>query len=326
MLWIDWGQHRRTHSLSGRLGANLHEVCIGGSRLSRYAQSVFQTFKIIRNTRPDVVIATIPSVVLGLALLVFRRWFGFKLVFDAHYFGVKAVRFGWLLQRYLNFQNTRADLVIVTNDAQAGFLSGLGAKTYVCQDPLPQLPDFPLSVAIKPELSALLICSFDIDEPYEVVFEAFRELQEQGITLFVTGNEKKAGIDPMRFPWVRFLGFVPDAEYYGYLTACTVIIDLTTFEDCLVCGAYEAIAARKPLVVSKTAALSAYFGSAVVLTDHTASAIRNALQTAFAQREELIEKTGSWIALNEIYMKERVSKLTALLGAMGEKRCVLTQA
>jgi glycosyltransferase involved in cell wall biosynthesis len=274
-----------------------------------------RTLATIREKRPDVVIATSPSIVLGFFLLLLRKWCGFELISDAHYFGVRAANGGPMLQGLLDFHNTRADLVIVTNESQARFLSGLGARTYLCQDPLPEIPFSPQAFVSPGEKSVFLICSFDADEPYEAAFNAFSSLHEQGFTLFVSGNYKKAQTLLSRFPWVRFLGFLSNDEYYGYLRSSSVIMDLTTMEDCLVCGAYEALAAGKPLIVSRTIALRDYFGDAVILTDNTPGAIRESVLSAFAQRYELSQRAKDWVSRNQPYMDERVASLRALLSS-----------
>jgi glycosyltransferase involved in cell wall biosynthesis len=313
ILWIDWGRNVRTRTLSRRLGVALEEIVYGGGRLWRYIRSGRRTVAAIQERRPAVVIATNPSIVLGFLLLVLRRFYGFKLVSDAHYAGVRAFNDGWLWQRFLDFHNARADLVIVTNESHARFVSSLGARAYVCQDPLPDIPTACQLHVTPGDRSALLICSFTADEPYEAAFEAFSSLREGGFTLFVSGNYNKAKIDLSRFPWVRLLGFLPADEYYGYLLSVSMIIDLTTKEECLVCGAYEALAARKPLIVSRTVALRDYFGDAVMLTDNTPEAIRESVLSAFERRDELAIRASAWVARNDPYMEERVANLRALI-------------
>jgi glycosyltransferase involved in cell wall biosynthesis len=313
LLWIDWGRHLRSRTLSRRLGVALEEISCDGGRLWRYLRSVRRTVATIQDRRPEVVIATNPSIVLGFLLLLLRKSYGFKLVSDAHYAGVNAFNEAWLLQRLIDFHNARVDLAVVTNESHARFLSSLGTRAYVCQDPLPDIPKAIDSTPTQGDRSALLICSFDFDEPYLAVFEAFGRLQDDGFKLFVSGNYKKAQTDLSRFPWVHFLGFLPADEYYGYLRSVSMVIDLTTEEDCLVCGAYEALAARKPLIVSRTLALSSYFGDAAVLTENTSEAIRESVLSAFAQRGELAQKAEEWVARNKPYMDERVAGLRALL-------------
>jgi glycosyltransferase involved in cell wall biosynthesis len=315
VLWIDWGRNVRTRTLARRLGVALEEIHSDGGRLRRYLRCGRRTVATIRESRPEVVIATNPSIALGLLLLLLRKCYGFKLVSDAHHAGVKAFNAAWLLQRVIDFHNAHVDLVIVTNESQARFISRLGTQAFVCQDPLPDIPRTS-RVSIAPgNRSALLVCSFNQDEPYEAAFEAFSSLQKEGFTLYVSGNYKKAKADLSRFPWVRLLGFLPNDEYYAYLLSASVVIDLTTREDCLVCGAYEALAAEKPLIISRTVALKDYFGDAAVLTDNTSEAIRDSVLRAFTCRDELAQRARRWVARNGLYMNERTATLRELLFA-----------
>lgn len=313
LLWIDWGRNVRSRTLSRQLGVMLEEIWCDRGRLWRYARNCGRTLLTIHDQRPEVLIATNPSIVLGVLLLVLRKWYGFRLVSDAHYCGVRALNDSWLLQRLLDFYNARADLVIVTNGNHARFVASLGTRAYVCQDPLPVISRTQPSTVMPGDRSALLICSFNADEPYEAAFEAFSSLHREGYTFYVSGNYKKARTDPSRFPGVRFLGFVPADEYYAYLLSVSVVLDLTTLEDCLVCGAYEALAAEKPLILSKTAALSEYFGDAAVLTKNTSEAIRESVIEAFTRRDELVQSARDWVTRNNQYMDERISGLRASL-------------
>jgi glycosyltransferase involved in cell wall biosynthesis len=217
-----------------------------------------------------------------------------------------------LVQRLLDFYNSKVDLVIVTNDGHARYLGARGCRTYVCPDPLPCLK-VPDSVIVTPAKSVFLVCSFDDDEPYEAAFAAFSRLKESGFVLFVSGNYRKARIEPSDYPWVHFLGFMPDDEYYAYLRACSVVIDLTTLEDCLVCGAYEALALEKPLVLSRTRALEDYFGAAAVLTNNTPDSITESIHLAHSQRHQLAGRARDWIVVNEQLIGRLVSELRAEL-------------
>lgn len=315
-LWVDWDRHLRSRTLARRLDVTLLEVRIGGNRIWRYVKSIRRTMSALRRARPSIVIATNPSIVLGLLLLGVRRWFGFALVSDAHFVGLRSLRAQPLMQRVLDFYNSRADLVIVTNERQAQYLASIGGRAYLCPDPLPDLDDqIGASVAV-PEKSVFLICSFERDEPYEAAFEAFSQLQQAGYTLFVSGNYRRANLDPACFPWVRFLGYVSEPDYYSYLVSCAVTMDLTVLEDCLLCGAYEALAAKRPLVISNTQALRDYFGAAAVLTDNTPEAIAESVQRAYAQRSALAQEAKKWVIANEAYMGERITTLKAQLRAL----------
>jgi glycosyltransferase involved in cell wall biosynthesis len=86
---------------------------------------------------------------------------------------------------------------------------------------------------------------------------------------------------------VRFTGFLQEEEYWGLLRSADGIVDLTLMADCLVCGAYEALAAGKPMLLSDNLASRELFGNAALYTDNTAPAIRAGLAAMQAQRAEL---------------------------------------
>ena len=58
-------------------------------------------------------------------------------------------------------------------------------------------------------------------------------------------------------------------EYVSMLYSVDATIDLTNRENCLVCGAYESVAAGKPMILSKTQALMEYFNKGAVYVEHT---------------------------------------------------------
>ena len=176
------GPHLRSRTLAGRLEVELVEIRIGGNRVWRYLRSIRRTVRAIRRARPRVVIATNPSLVLGLLLLTLRRWYGFVLVSDAHYIGVRSLHGRRLMQSVLDFHNTRVDLVIVTNEAQAQYVAALGGRAFVCPDPLPDLRGR-VAARVVPEKSVFLVSSFEQDEPYEAAFSAFARSQLAEFTL-----------------------------------------------------------------------------------------------------------------------------------------------
>jgi glycosyltransferase involved in cell wall biosynthesis len=313
VIWIDWDRHLRTRSMASRLGVELLELVVPGGRLHRYRTCLAATLRRLRALRPRVVIATNPSLVLACALLALRRPLGFALVLDAHYLGVHSLSRRGLAQRVLDFVNARADLVIVTNPAQSAYIGSLGGRSFICPDPLPDLPP-PLPAATpQPERSVFLVCSFDPDEPYRAAFAAFRELSQRGYVLLVSGNYRKAGLRPEEFPWVRFLGYVSEDRYYDCLRGCELVMDLTTLEDCLMCGAYEALAAGRPLILSRTSAVESYFGAGALLTHNTPAAIAASVEEGFARREMLAAQARAWAQANEAEMSTRLAALSRRL-------------
>lgn len=311
-VWIDWGHHLRTNTLAARLNLPVEEILVPGGRLRRYLVSAVRTWVTLRRLRPNVVLATNPSIVLALLLLILRRRLGFAVVSDAHFLGVQTLTGAGAQQKLLDYCNKKNDLVIVTNESHAKHVASVGGRAFICPDPLPDLASFTQVVTV-PRRSAFLICSFGEDEPYRQVFIAFQKLSAEGFVLHVSGNYRRAGVNPAEYPWVQFLGYIPQAVYYGYLRGCQVIVDLTTVDNCLLCGAYEALALRKPLVISRTSALESYFGEAAVFTANDAESIAAAIRQCDSQAQELTSKADDWVRKNELYMTGTVTQLAVAL-------------
>ena len=62
---------------------------------------------------------------------------------------------------------------------------------------------------------------------------------------------------------VTFTGFLSERDYVNLLFAADAVLALTTAESCMLCGCYEALAARKALLTSDTSALREYFDRAL---------------------------------------------------------------
>ena len=80
---------------------------------------------------------------------------------------------------------------------------------------------------------------------------------------------------------ITLTGYLSEDKYISLLLSCDVVIDLTTRENCLVCGAYEAVEAEKPLISSNTIALNEYFYQGVVFTENNYKDIANSINYAF---------------------------------------------
>ena len=58
---------------------------------------------------------------------------------------------------------------------------------------------------------------------------------------------------------IKLTGYLPEPEYLSLLNACDLVLDLTTRDHCLVCGAYEAVSFNKPFVLSNNQATQGLF-------------------------------------------------------------------
>lgn len=319
-VWIAWENQVRNKSLSARLGVELHVLLSGRSRLARYAVCSWKSLWIIREHRPSVVFAPNPSVVLAYLMILLKHLFKFRLVIDAHHAGIVAPTGNRLIQHALNACNRRADLVIVTNAEHGNHVQKIGGCAIVCQDPLPDIGKY-ATTGGEQSKQIFFICSFSIDEPYADVFRAADILKDEGYVFWVPGDFRKARVNPLDWPHVRFMGYVPEPEFYGRLAESQVVVDLTTAENCLVCGAYEAMALEKPLITSKTSALQEYFTGGTVFVDHRPQTIAEGVRLAYERRSELRRQIKDWKKQAETDNATRVEAIRALL-SLPERKAV----
>jgi glycosyltransferase involved in cell wall biosynthesis len=281
--------------MSDGVRAELHEILVKGGRAKRYLFCSIKTISVLRNKKPKVVFVQNPSIFLCLLVLHLRWMFGFKVVLDAHWGGVEAPNGSSALQQIIDYCNRKADLVIVTNTNHFGWIESLGGRAVACPDPLPNLERYRLkSTKDQGEKSAFLICSFDVDEPFLEALQAFEILRKEGFRCVVSGNYRKVGLDPAQYPSIIFTGFAPEEQFYKILFESSVAIDLTNFENCLVCGAYEAMSAEVPLVLSDKKCLREYFNRGVVYTSNNPDSIAEAIRRAYADRHRLLEEIQIW--------------------------------
>lgn len=306
IIWLTWEKQIRNRSMTRELGVPLFEILSDRRRVTRFASCIGRTMALLSREKPAVVICQNPSVVLTLLLLWLRPFFRFKMGIDAHFGGIDSSNGSEVPQWVLDYCNRAAEFVIVTNESHAHHVRTLGGKAFVCPDPLPDLSEhWDQGVAIPRKV--FFICSFDIDEPYLEVFHAAEILTPEGFRFFVSGNYRKRGITQNDFRHVELLGFVPETEFYCHLFSSQLVVDLTENDNCLVCGAYEALEAGKPLVLSRKKALEEYFTGGTVFTDNRAAEIAAAVRVAYANKLRLAEESRQWVIRERDAIKKRIS-------------------
>ena len=311
-IWITWEQQLRNRSMATMLGVDLHVISHGGGRVRRYLHCGCETIATVRREKPDVVFAQNPSIVLNYLLLLARILFRYTFVTDAHFGGVIAYNGNYFFQKALDLCNRLADLVIVTNKGHLVHVKSIGGDVLICEDPLPELEKYSTGSDTS-DKSVFFICSFDIDEPYNSVFEAAKILSQYNFKFYVSGNYTKVGIIPAEHPDVNFLGFIPEHQFYERLFQSDIVLDLTEHENCLVCGAYEAMAAEKPLVTSDKICLREYFDRGSIFTTHDSGSIANAVKMAYQERHRLKEEIREWKVRVTNKQRERKAILLSTL-------------
>jgi glycosyltransferase involved in cell wall biosynthesis len=240
-----------------------------------------------------------PSLALTVLAVLVRPLFGYRLVVDAHNEGVRPFDRPYAIVRILTRRLLKsADITIVTNDALAEDVDAAGGHSLVLPDRLPAVPRFaahPGSRGDAPDV--VVIASFRRDEPIAAIMAAAATMPD--VRFAITGpaaRYKDTSAPPPSN--VRLAGFLPDNAYWQLLAQAAVICDLNLKPDCLVCGAYEALAVGKPMVLSDNPPTRDIFASAAVLTGCEVEDIASAIGNAIKRRERL---ASGALALREVY-------------------------
>jgi glycosyltransferase involved in cell wall biosynthesis len=286
-LALSWSEHRRMQELCAGLGLELVVLQTRRRGALRYLVLSAATIGLLLRRRVKVLLIQNPSLILGVLTALLRRLFGFQLIVDAHNEAVDPYinRQGWI--RWLAYWVIRhSELTIVTNRQLAQIIETEGGRAFVLPDRVPAAPPAASAPALAGAFNVVLIATYSRDEPIAAVFEAVRG---SDVHLYVTGNPKK--LDPLVAartpPNVHFTGFLEEEAYWALLRAADGIIDLTLMPDCLVCGAYEALAIGKPMLLSGNTASVELFGDAAAFTDNSTADIRRALEALRLRRAEL---------------------------------------
>ena len=287
-LALAWFYHRRFESLTEAMGIRRFVLASKRPKPWRDLILMARTFALLWRERPRVVMVQNPSAVCTLFVTLLRPFFGYGIVVDGHNDAIMPYVHGSAFVKRVTYWLLRnTDLTIVTNPALADIVEkDHGGRAFVLYDNLPHVPD----VAPKdlgPGRHIMFICTYAPDEPLAELFTAAASLTDLPVTFHVTGRPKPARLAelPPVPANVRLSGFLPEVDYWALLKACDLIIDLSTMPHCLVCGAYESLAASKPLLLSDEASGRALFRDGAQYTVNTAEGIAEQVR-AYCRRED----------------------------------------
>lgn len=322
-LFVSWESHQRSRSLSHALDFELVEILNARIGLLSYLAASFRTLRLIRRRRPNVLVVQNPSLVLSLLAVTVGRAYAGVVVVDAHNAGLFPLegrsRFLTKLAAYVARKATR---VIVTNDELAGYVKALGGAAVVIPDPLPQWSMPVASHGVQAaKVAVTVVCSWASDEPIEAIRQACVQLADTvaDVSIAVSGRARR---DLVRGSWpanVRLTGYLSEDEYRALLQSSDVVVVLTTRENCLTCGAYEALALEKPMVLSGTAVIRTYFSSGAIYSTARPEDISRAILQAIADRERLTTEARDLRRekelLTQVVIQDLRRELTMLNGA-----------
>lgn len=312
---------RRSATLASQLGQPLHTIHYLWYRRPwiapiKYVAQTIKTFVVLRRERAKIVLVSNPPPFSVLAVYVYCRIFGARYVMDSHTGAFFEPKWTWLMWLH-RFLARRAALTLVTNAHLKGMVEAWGARAFVLEDALPEFrrtgpPKIALDAAA---FKIAAIFSFYEDEPIEEML-AVRDLPPD-VRIYVTGDSSGVKSDRVArlSPQVTLTGFLSEADYASLLQECDAVIVLCTRPHTMLCGAYEAAAAGKPLITSNWPEMKSYFAKGTVFVDNSTASIEEACRLVRERRVALTrEMDGLRVELQEDW-KQKFAVCVALARA-----------
>ena len=310
-LWVTWEKQRRNRTLSAALNAELCEYTYKLPRILKYPLFIIMTVAKVISVWPSILFVQNPSIVLSFVAVFLGKLIKIPVVVDAHNSGVFPFggKYPWATS-VCNLINKTASYVIVTNVSLQKHVENHGGRCLVLPDPIPEIATEKSNNKQNHRdnfFKVLFVCTWSPDEPFQEVIQAAQRL-DKSVKIYITGNSQRVQNHFIQdLPGnIELTGYLPDNEYEKMLSKVDIVMDLTTFDDCLVCGAYESVAAEKPIILSNNSASRTYFHSGVVHIENNQEDIVRGINEA---RNNITKLNEQIIEFKHAVIKEWESSL-----------------
>ena len=278
----------------------------------RYFLSALRTLGYLVGRRPRALIVTNPPVFVSLLAYPYAVVTGAPLVLDSHPDAFRADSPHARFLRMHAWLARRARATLVTTDELVAQVEAWGGTGLVVHEPEPDWAvESEAPLPARPRI--LVLGSLSRDEPVDEVLAAAGELRD--LDFEFTGDVRRC--DPKVVESapgnVTFLGFLDRREYVAALERASVAVVLTTWLDWAVPrSAYDAVYARRPLVVTASPVLRDFFPYAVAVDNDPAS-ITAGIRTAVARHADLVGATSAALTLQTDRWRGQLEQLRSLL-------------
>lgn len=287
VTFIAWERYnRRSDLLARHLGATMHNVHYGqrGKLLQapvRYVVQGLRTWRVLHQERPEVIFVQNPPIFLALVAFLYTQRYSARYVIDSHTSAFIAPKWRWTLRLHRMLSRS-ALTTIVTNNHLREVVNSWGCHAFVLgftPGDYPTGEPFPFSG----QFNAVVVSSFEWDEPLDVVFEAASYLPE--VSFYMTGDYTRSAPSLLakKPDNCQLTGYIPYDQYVGLLRGADVVVDLVTQDHTLLLGAFEAVSLGTPLIISAWPVLRDYFPIGAVHVSNTVEGVYEGVRRA--QRE-----------------------------------------
>lgn len=310
-IWLTWHYAARSRNMAKELNIPVLEYFNNKNLISRHGLSSLWTIKTLLKEKPDVIFIQLSFMLLNIVafykLITFRN---IVIVADCH---TKALRrkakgiFNFIFWPLKKLTFRLVDISIVSNIGMEKDIKQLHDNYFLIPDKIPEL-----SIdkdENKKQNYFVYISSFAVDEPFDEIFKV-AEILGNSHTIYWTGKIPANIQLPENIPEnLKFTDYISFEEYYNLIANADAVLALTTEDDCLQSGAYEALAVKTPMVISNSKALQIYFGSSAIYTSHEPQEIAENLIKAKSSYSEMVVNSSEIKELRDLEFNSLISEL-----------------
>ena len=273
-------------------------------RVVRISRLMRETRRLLAERSPDLVLVQNPPIHAVSAVAGYAHRHGMRFIIDAHTGAfVNPGLLAGYYRRLFSIAGHWALKTLIHNEDLVPYAEKLGLDYLVLEMAVPE-PLTQESTELR-HPAVVAACGWGRDEPLSVLLAAARLLPD--VNFYLTGNRgtlpsfpPDAGRCPAATEgqtWemgvaspisnVLTTGFLPELDYWRLLNGCDVVAVLTTREATILSGAYEALACRKPLVLSGTQTLARAFPKGAVLVENRAESLAGGISQALKHASDV---------------------------------------
>lgn len=283
-IFLSWEHCERTKNLAHYL--NAEAIFIekkwrknSFSLAASYCHCMFTTWSRLGNYRPKIVFTHNLPPFLVLSVYLYSLFTKTPFVLDGHSGAFNLKKWRWFFPLY-KFIAKRALFCVSTNNGHYQLIKQWGGQSVIISD-IPIVVDPKWAAEANTTPMIVIPCSFSKDEPLAEIFEAAAQLPN--VTFKVTGNYRKLPSDLLnKKPGnIVFTGFVDRDAYFNLIAAASAVMVLTTRDNTMQRGAYEALSLSRPVITSNWPLLRETFAESAIYVDNTAQAIAEGINQLF---------------------------------------------
>lgn len=292
-LFFGWSYSRRSEDIAYIMGIDYFYYSLKEKiRLLQFPSLFFRTLLFLFRENPHIVFIQNPPIHALAPVFLYAVIAGKKYVIDSHIIpGTTLIekphhKFYLFLHKFYSYS---AAATLFHSKAIKERFKKWRCDSIVVENPVRSVDDG-TSFPVDKRPAVGVVSSFQPDEKLDVLLEAEKELPN--IIFYIAGDKSKLNKDIINSVTsnIKFTDFLKGDYYYQFLKAMDAIIVLTDRQESALLGAYEAVAAETPLVLSNTVTMRYYFPHGAIFVENKKNEIKKGIEKALEKKKILAKE------------------------------------